>query len=413
MLVPKIAKIFQSTSAWAAIGLGISIPLSTALDSVLSLLVLIGGLLSGVFWQQRQLIKQNPVAIASLLLFSILALACFYDLGNLRNAFNILNKYNDLIFISLFLPLFTGIKSRQHAWNGFLASMTLILTLSYLIWLGVFEGTRFFAERLPDNPVVFKLHITHGILMAFTSYLFTIRALNKSGKLRWIFSALAILAAFNVLFMVQGRTGYLVFAGLAVFLTTHVLGRKGVALATIGVIAIALISYFTSTKLHSRVDVATHEFSLWHPKQGHNETSSIGTRMDYYTNTLKIIAKHPILGVGTGNFEQAYQQEITGTTLASSNNPHNQFLLFTAQIGLVGLFAFLLLFATQWKFACKLASEEEYLLARGLVITIGVGCLFNSLLLDHSEGLFYAWASSLLFAGLGSTNAPFRFAENR
>jgi hypothetical protein len=29
-----------------------------------------------------------------------------------------------------------------------------------------------------------------------------------------------------------------------------------------------------------------------------------------------------------------------------------------------------------------------------------VGCLFNSFLLDHTESLFYAWMSGLLFAGL-------------
>jgi hypothetical protein len=29
-----------------------------------------------------------------------------------------------------------------------------------------------------------------------------------------------------------------------------------------------------------------------------------------------------------------------------------------------------------------------------------VGCLFNSFLLDHTEALFYAWLSGLLYAGL-------------
>jgi O-antigen ligase len=412
--VHKITKTFQTSAIWAAIGLGASIPIATSLDSLLSLLVLVGGLLSGIFWQQRQQIKQNPVAIAALLLFALLAIGCFYDMANLQNALKILNKYSDLIFIALFLPLFADSKHRQYGWYCFLAAMTLTLALSYLIWFGVFEGTRFFTDRLPDNPVVFKLHITHGILMAFSCYIFTIKAMNSTGKWRLILSALALLAAFNVLFMVQGRTGYLVFAGLAIYLTAHALGRKGIALASIGIVAIALAGYFMSARLHNRVDLAAQEYSLWHPKQGHNEASSIGTRMDYYSNTIKIIAKHPILGVGTGNFEQAYQQEIVNTASAPSNNPHNQFLLFTAQIGLIGLVAFLLLLTTQWKLARRLASEEDYLLARGLVITIGVGCLFNSLLLDHSEGLFFAWASGLLFAGLrGNVTVPVKLAAGR
>jgi len=36
------------------------------------------------------------------------------------------------------------------------------------------------------------------------------------------------------------------------------------------------------------------------------------------------------------------------------------------------------------------------------VLTIAVGCLFNSLLLDHTEGLLYAWLTSVLYAGLQS-----------
>jgi hypothetical protein len=37
-----------------------------------------------------------------------------------------------------------------------------------------------------------------------------------------------------------------------------------------------------------------------------------------------------------------------------------------------------------------------------LVLTIAVGSLFNSLLLDHTEGLLYAWLTGLLYGGLQS-----------
>jgi O-antigen ligase len=141
---------------------------------------------------------------------------------------------------------------------------------------------------------------------------------------------------------------------------------------------------------------------MWQPMLGNNSASSIGTRMDYYTNTIKIISKNPLLGVGTGGFEAAYAKEIKGTAVAPSNNPHNQFLLFWAQIGAVGLIAFLYLLWTAWRVAARLPSITDKLLAQGLLITIITGCLFNSLLLDHAEGLFFAWLMGLLFAGLPS-----------
>ena len=60
----------------------------------------------------------------------------------------------------------------------------------------------------------------------------------------------------------------------------------------------------------------------------------------------------------------------------------------------------LALFAYQWRLAARLATRLDTSLARGLVLTMLAGCLFNSFLLDHTEALLYAWLSGLLFAGL-------------
>ena len=80
--------------------------------------------------------------------------------------------------------------------------------------------------------------------------------------------------------------------------------------------------------------------------------------------------------------------------------PENQYLLVAVQLGAVGLIALFALFAAQWYSAGLLATRIETELARGLVITFLVGCLFNSFLLDHTEALFYAWLSGMLFSGL-------------
>jgi len=42
------------------------------------------------------------------------------------------------------------------------------------------------------------------------------------------------------------------------------------------------------------------------------------------------------------------------------------------------------------------------LMALGLLLAMIVGCLFNSWLMDHTEGLLYAWLTGVLFAGLES-----------
>ena len=78
-------------------------------------------------------------------------------------------------------------------------------------------------------------------------------------------------------------------------------------------------------------------------------------------------------------------------------NPHNEYLLITVQIGVAGLGLLLYLFFTQWAYAAKLGDPFRQDAARGLVLTIAITSLFNAPLLDHTEGLFFAFMSALLF----------------
>jgi O-antigen ligase len=335
-------------------------------------------------------------------MFFILFIACFYGAAASADGLKVLTKYDDLILIGLMIPIFSSPKIRVYGQYAFLSAMVITLILSYLIWLNLFENTHFFNDRLPDNPVVFKLHITHGILMGFTAFAAAVYAAYTQGKTRWALIALSILATCNVLFMTQGRTGYIVVIALVAYLGFALLNWRKVLFGLGLLILATTLIYTISPQIQSRISLTMHQAKIWKPMQGHNEASSIGTRLDYYTNTIKVIQNNPIMGVGTGGFEAAYAKEIAGTNMAQSNNPHNQFLLFWAQTGVVGLGAFLLLLTVSWRAAARLPSIPETMLARGILITISAGCLFNSLLLDHTEGLFFAWVCGLLFAGLPS-----------
>lgn len=400
----NFSNISKKIAGFCAILLGFSIPVSTALDSILLAILLLTAL---VGWnsQYPRIIAQNTVAKAALLLFAILFIGCFYGVTQMGSSLKILTKYDDLILVALMLPIFSQPKMRLYGQYAFMTAMVLTLILSYLIWLGVFQHTPLFTNRLPDNPTVFKLHITHGVLMGFAAFMFVVYAVQMTGKWRWLMLISALLAACNVLMMTQGRTGYIVIIALSIYLMFSLLRWRNLVLGLVLISLASIIIYSSSSKIQSRIALTIHEAQTWQPMQGNNEASSIGTRMDYYTNAIKIIRKNPLVGVGTGGFETAYAKEIEGSAMAPSNNPHNQFLLFWSQTGIVGLSAFLLLLGVSWRAAARLPSQAETMLARGLLITFVTGCLFNSLLLDHAEGLFFSWLLGLLFAGL-PTNKP-------
>ncbi|WP_052116721.1 hypothetical protein [Morganella morganii] len=60
----------------------------------------------------------------------------------------------------------------------------------------------------PDNTVVFRQHITKNVFMSFAVLLWLSRAFTQSGLWRVAYGVTGALGTLNILFMVQGRTGY-------------------------------------------------------------------------------------------------------------------------------------------------------------------------------------------------------------
>jgi O-antigen ligase len=197
--------------------------------------------------------------------------------------------------------------------------------------------------------------------------------------------------------MVIGRTGYLVLVALATYLFYCRFGKKGLALALFFSLAIGTLAYQLSDTFYDRTRTAIAEAQAWKPKAG--DKSSIGLRLDYYSNTLAIIKDHPWFGVGVGGFEVAYSAKIKGTQMAPSNNPHNQYLLTSAQFGLLGMVALISLFATLLWQARYLAPPYRQI-AYGVLFAFLIGNTFNSFMLDFTERLFFAWICGVLFSGL-------------
>lgn len=398
--LPALARYADRSARGSAIALGFSIPISVALDNLLLLFAVVGWLASGAYRDKLSTIRQNAVCAAALVLLAVLAIGTLHGEQSLRDAALHFKKYLDLLYIPVFACLFRDAATRRHALLALAASLALVLALSLLLKLGVLPST---ALTTGDavSPTVFKLRLTHNILMAFGAFLFAWLAVTEANaRLKFTWAVLAALAAINVTMMVQGATGYLILGGL-ILLFGHGLGHWrgfGVASAAVTLAAIMLTSLPGPFK--ERVSLIGQELRGWEARQP--QSTSIGLRLEFYRNTLGIIRDHPLIGVGTGGFPKAYATRVRGTGMAETRNPHNEFLNIAAQLGAIGVAALLWLFWQQWRFASRLATPFECALARGLIVTMVIGCLYNSLLIDHTEGLLFAWLSGVLYGGLKS-----------
>ena len=399
----SLTRYADQAARWAVIALGFSIPISVALDNTLLVLILAGWLAGGMYRHKLRIILNNPVALSALALFVLLLGGTLYGVRQAGDAAHYLGKYNDLLFIPMFLFLFRDAATRRNALYALAASLSIVLALSYLIKAGIVPPSPFTIRDAEGNygPVVFKLHLTHNILMAFAAFLFAWLALTAtSSGVRWGWAVLAVLAVINVTMMVQGATGYLLLCGLALLLGFSRDRWRGLGIVAAGMVALAAALTVVPGPFQERVSIIIKQTRGWKPDRPAQD--SAGFRLEFYRNTLAIIADHPLIGVGTGSFPKAYADKVRGTGKTETRNPHNEFLLIMVQLGIAGLAALLWLFWLQWRLAAQLASPLECQLARGLVLTMIIGCMLNSMLLDHTEGLLYAWLTGLLYAGLKS-----------
>jgi len=387
------------TAQWAAVALGFSIPLSAALDSVLLLFVVAGWLASSAWRAKWDAVRGNRVALAALALFALLLLGTLYGERNPGDAALTLRKYLDLLWIPILVWVLRDPAMRGRALHALAASLALVLLMSFLIKADVIPKADFLTGN-SSYPVVLKGRQTHGPLMAFGAFLYVQLALAAvTARVRALWLVLAVLALINGTLVVQGATGYLVFGTLALYLGYVAKGWRGLAWAAVIAAAVVTALMLTPGPFQARVARVQSEIAQWQPGVP-DGNSSAGTRIELYRISVAIVRDRPLLGHGTGSFPKAYADKTRGQAVLPTRNPHNEYLHMMVQLGLVGLAALLLLFSTQWRLAPGLASPLECHLARGLILTMAVGCLFNSWLLDHTEGLLYAWLTGALFAGL-------------
>jgi O-antigen ligase len=410
-LLATLAGRADRAAQWLAVALGFSIPLFTALDSALVVLVLAGWLAGGAWRAKWDAVRRNDVALAALGLFGLFLIGALYGERNPGDTAFTLRKYLDLLWISVFVWVLRDPVMRMRALYALAASLALVLVISFLFMTDIVPDAEFMAGD-SGYPVVFKGRQTHGPLMAFGAFLFFHLARGAAtARMRVFWLALSVLALINGTLVVQGMTGYLVFAVLALYLGYLASGWRGLAGALTAAAAVVTVLVLVPGAFQARIARVQAEVEQWRPGLS-DINNSVGTRIELYRIGMEIARERPLLGHGTGSYAKAFQERSGQEHRRRVRNPHSEYLNVTVQLGLGGLAGLLYLFVMHWRLAPAVASPLECHLARALILMMAVGCLFNSWLLDHTEGLFYAWLTGLLFAGLrgdetaGAISAP-------
>lgn len=378
----------QRLFAFTALLLGASLPTSNFLMNVA-----LGLAVVCLLWQrdgrQWRALAVHPLVWLPALMFALLALSLLTH-SHAYGA-SMVGKYKKLLYV-LPLALFFLADRRlaAHFLCGFLWANALILAISLAGGAGLV--TRWGIN--PDNPTVFKLQITQNVFMALAALVWLTRAFACHGMRRWLYGALALLAAANVLLMVQGRTGYVALVvGMGIWLLLTLRRRQRVAVIACGILAVAMLM-LTPNLAMERLALGVQQ--VRHCVLAPAETAyqacdnSMGQRTAFARESWRLIQQAPLLGNGAGSFW--YGNAETGYSV---HNPHNEYLLETVQNGLLGLALFI-----GWMWCCYRVAWRQPVQRRNLLVAVlcsYMAChLFNSFLLDSSEGHLFVVIAALL-----------------
>jgi len=280
----------------------------------------------------------------------------------------------------------------------FLAGCAFCEVLAYYNWVQMHwwptlpTGIR--VDKGPEDTAPFVDRILYAPALAWAGYLAWYRAWATRGWQRGLWTMLGFATTVNLVFS-GGRTGQVTFLVLVALLVLQRLRQqpwKAAVGAVVIVTGLAGISYSASPYLRERVDMALHEAA-------HHEAAvntSVGLRLNFYTNTLRLWAEQPLLGVGAGDFTQEYARVNAQHSPAwlTTVNPHNQYLFVLACTGVLGALVLGLVLCPPalWQGWGDTLSDWRV----GLAVFAAVVCLFESYLWRSNTAALFVLFSTLL-----------------
>lgn len=389
LTLAKIKTIFPLITAFL---LGLALPTSIALLNIVCLLIILSIILNyKIFTTTFVAALKHPICYLPLLMFTLLVISLYYS--NNESANVMLLKYRKFLYI---LPLssFFLINSnlRSMTVKGFLVANTLILILSLLAslnWFNVFNIR-------PENPTVFRLHITQNFFMSISCLFWLILAYKNKSHLRYIYLLLVIFGLYDVLFLVEGRIGYLtIFVALTIWLWLMLNNNQRITLVLATIFAIILIA-IVPNKAKNRIIQGANEIHACILNIHNNEintdvcNTSMGARTEFVYMALKKISTSPLVGHGVGSFTY-YDKKANQIHV----NPHNEYLMQTVQSGLIGLTLFLVWVFFMYRASFQLVGQEKALYI-SLITAYMTGNFFNSFILDNAEGFGFIVLAAIL-----------------
>lgn len=302
--------------------------------------------------------------------------------------------YQIYIVLLFFISVGSG-DWQKRAVMAFFVGALYAATLYYLNLLQVLPNIEIFANYLVYRG---NKSILLGILLAIAAgwMLYEMASLTDRRWL-WLRVSAFLYVVIALLFLAKSRTASLIFVLLCLlfFLKYLTMSWRSV-LWIFGFVLLLTVTWLSASNLRLRTIGTIDDINAFSQGQ---QISDDGIRLEMYSVTSKIIAEKPWTGHGIATWPSQYQKHAKGLPSEGTRTPHNDYLFYTAEIGLIGLAALLWIWVTQLTVAWKIGGAPGMWLGM-LGIAIMVGGMFNAILRDAVFGMPFMILLAIPLAGV-------------
>jgi O-antigen ligase len=368
---------------------GLAIPISTAGQNIGAALLLLAALTTPQLWSQLKVSIRHPFAQIGLALGIALIIGTFWTSASAYEAWRFVLKMRAYYLIPLFLIILSLPRLRNALLLAFAAGTLLSVVLSCIsAWLNfpIFQG-------IPGDWFIFRSHTYHNYFAALLSIalLSGLLANKFIGIWKWLAIICVVILSYDILFLVAGRTAQILYLLMIPIVLLLWNWRWGLLISIIMLVFATFILPKYSPAVQHGINNA--ESDLIARTQGKSDTS-IGLRLGWYTNSLKLILDKPLFGHGTGSIGNEYASAYGN----SMSNPHNDYIWLSVELGILGAALLIsLLLAAAWQ-GRHLDSAWKWTLY-AMLAAMGIATLANSFFTDNITGLAFVLLTSALLNG--------------
>jgi len=335
-------------------------PFSVAATNIALGIVLGVGLLSGIWWQGLMALWQAHRGLM-LALIVYLALAVIGLIWSLDQVWGL--KILGRHWFWLLLPVIAIVVSAPKCRNLFLGAMSVGLTANLMFCVlqanGLVDGHAA-AGSSAENATGHIGHTSFGFIYGIWAAWLMHLGLMIRNRYSWLLWSLSLWSVVMV-FMAQGKSGYIVTAVSMLFVAVKWLQENGnrvmyLSFAGLMVLLVLVVSFGPGKErilgswqaVTGDVQSGLNHVRTEGDLNQYLATSSATARLEWWKLSYQMWLERPVLGVGTGGFPAAaaewQQQHSDGRQYhVALVHPHNQYLLVMVRWGIIGLISLLAL----------------------------------------------------------------------